>query len=82
MNTMEDYLIRALHDDVGVLQLINVIRIGLGKCMLHNGVDGEEHHGAKKKKARIEAELELSAEIEESEEVVIDDIIASHLKKD
>lgn len=89
---MEEYLVRALKDDVGVLQLINVVRIIIGKSMIHNGVSGEEHHGAMKVAARLSKESSavtkiiddsLSLEdVEVDEDVEIDEIISSYLKKD
>lgn len=79
---MEKYLIRALEDDIGVLQLINVIRISLGKEMLHTGADGEDHHLSKKKQLRLQAELEIETEPEENEELEIDEIVASFINKE
>lgn len=75
---------RALKDDVGVLDFINVIRVITGKSLLHNGVSGEEHHGAQKKRARIlkEESESWAEENEPNEDVEIDEIIGSYMRKD
>jgi hypothetical protein len=80
---MQDYLMRALKDDVGVLDFINVIRVITGKSMLHSGVCGEEHHGAKKKQAKLNKELEIDSEEDEveNEDVEVEEIIASYISK-
>jgi hypothetical protein len=85
---MQDYLMRALQDDIGVLKFINVIRVITGRSIIHNGVDGEEHYSSVRKRERIALEssveeIELESEEEnENEEVEIDDIISSYVKKD
>jgi len=81
---MQDYLMRALNDDVDTLDLINVIRVITGKRMIHHGVSGEEHHGTKKMKARLKEESELEIELEENEpneEVEIDEILTMYMQK-
>ncbi len=78
---MQDYLMRALKDDVGVLDFINVIRVITGKSMLHSGVCGEEHHGAQKKRDRLLKEESESEEDEQNEDVEVEEIIASYIQK-
>lgn len=80
---MQDYLMRALNDDIGDFQLINVIRIICGQQMLHNGAAGEDHHLAKKMRARQAAERKIEIVPEEneiSEEDQLEEIYSSLIK--
>lgn len=79
---LEDYLVRALKDDIGILKFMNVIRVITGKSIIHNGVDGDEHFKAVKRLAEIKnSELELENDVDD-EEVEINDIISSYLQKE
>src|ERR1700748_3748496 len=80
---MQQYLTRALKDDVSDSDLMNVIRIILHKPITKQGVEGEDHYKAIQKKHKdslnkyfpVEIEHE-SNEINEDEE--LEEIIASY----
>lgn len=84
---MQDYLIRALQDDIGDLNLINVIRVLTGKSVIEKGVSGYEHHSSVKKRAK---ELRIQIDdlddeedfVKDEEDVEIDEILSSYLKKE
>lgn len=78
---MQDYLMRALGDDISPSKLMNVIRIITGKSIIVNGVSGEENHFAQEAKAKKALEVEPEEnEVEES--VEIDEILSSYIKKE
>ena len=71
---MEEYLLKALKEDITDTQFMNVIRIILGKNITHTGADGENHYKTIAKKKQMEnlnnlSEEEIESEINEDQEI-------------
>lgn len=77
---MQEYLTRALKNDVSDSDLMNVIRIILNKPITKQGAEGEKHYAsvAKREKDAVNKYFPVEVEEEVSEEQEVEEIVSTY----